>query len=218
MNALQLIHPDDKQEIQQVLERELTGEKVNIEVRCLSKNGNIVHYLITGNSFYQDGEHYIVGSGLNRNDFKEVETEKIQKEKQLEQLFTNSPIGIVQVKPDGRIFDINESFENIFGYTRQELFGKNIDDVIVPEQDKKDKRTLANQHFTGDTFQAEAIRKTKSGFEIPVLIGTVPVKIDGETISLFGMYVEITERKNLEHQILELLETEKKARLLAGII
>lgn len=213
MNATELIHPDDKPEVQNILERDLTGEKVNIEVRCLSKNGDVVHYLVTGNSFSQDGDHYIVGSCLNRNDFKEIETEKIQKEKQLTQLFTNSPIGIVQVKPDGRVIDINESFEKIFGFTRKDLFGKNIDDIIVPEQDKKDKRTLANQHFTGDTFQAEAVRKTKSGLEIPVLIGTVPVKVEGETISMFGMYVEITERKNLEHQILELLETEKKARL-----
>lgn len=212
-NVKQLIHPDDMQEVQNILENELTGEKVNLEVRCLSKSGEVVHYLITGNSFSQDGEHYIVGSGLNRNDFKEVETEKIQKEKQLTQLFTNSPIGIVQVKPDGQVIDINESFEKIFGFTKKDLYGHNIDDIIVPEQDKKDKRTLANQHFTGDTFQAEAVRKTKSGLEIPVLIGTVPVKIDGETTSLYGMYVEITERKNLEHQILELLETEKKARL-----
>lgn len=62
-------------------------------------------------------------------------------------------------------------------------------------------------------FKLKLSGSLKKGQEIPVLIGGVPVEVDGDVIAIYGMYVDISERKKLEDQILDLLETEKNARV-----
>ncbi|SMO58233.1 PAS domain S-box protein [Gracilimonas mengyeensis] len=213
LNILELVHPEDRESIKFFLNRGFTGERVNLETRCVSKEGRVLHYLISGTSFFQNGEHFIVGSGLNQNDFKEIENERNRNAQLLTQLFDNSPIGIVLIDAKGKVKELNESFEQLFGYTNDELVGVELDETIVPSSMSMQAKTLSELSFTGDAFQTETIRRTKEGKEIPVLVGGVPVELDGEVIAIFGMYVDISERKRLENQIVELLETEKKARL-----
>ncbi|MBD3616922.1 MAG: PAS domain S-box protein [Gracilimonas sp.] len=213
MNVMQLVHPDDRPVLEDILAGELVGNRVSIEARCITKAGKTLHYLLSGTSFEQNGETYIVGGGLNRNNIKEIEKEKNRNAELLSQLFENSPIGIVLIDTNGIVQNSNKSFEQIFGYTPEELSGQNLDHAIVQNYMDQQAKTLSRLSFTGDTFQTETMRVNKAGQEIPVLIGGVPVEVDGEVIAIYGMYVDISERKELENQIVELLETEKKARL-----
>jgi len=212
MNVMKLLHPDDRHKLRNVL-GELSGKKISVTVRCLSKNGDIVNYLLRGTSFEQNGKMYIVGGGLNQNDLIEIESERKRNAELLNQLFHNSPIGIVLVDPDGKILSSNKSFEDTFEYEKSELEQLTLTEAIVPEYMDRQAQTFSAQALTGESFQTEAIRLTKTGKEIPVLIGGVPVEVDEEIIAIYGMYVDISERKKLEDQILELLETEKNARL-----
>lgn len=213
MNALQLVHPEDRYLLETILSGELVGNRVSTEARCISKSGEAVHYMISGTSFNQNGETYIVGGGLNRNDIKEIEHEKNRNTELLNQLFFNSPIGIALVNADGTVKNINDSFEKIFGYSLEEIEGQNLNTTIVPENMDEQGEAFSHLSFIGDSFQTETTRLRKNGEEIPVLIGGVPVEIDGEVIAIYGMYVDISERKQLENRIVDLLETEKKARL-----
>jgi PAS domain S-box-containing protein len=213
MNVMDLLHPEDKPILENILHGELVGNIVNVEARCITKSGETLHYLLSGTSMRKNGEIYIVGGGLNRNEFLEIENEKKRNSELLDQLFFNSPIGIVLIDTNGTVKNVNQSFECMFGYTKNELLGINLDEKIAPDYLDKSAKTLSRMSFTGDTFQTEALRLNKAGHEVPVLIGGVPVEVDGEVIAIYGMYVDITERKNLENQIVDLLETEKQARL-----
>lgn len=212
LNVMDLVHPEDRVKLNDILEGKLVGKKVSIEARCITKSGEDLHYLIRGTSFQQNGEYYIVGGGLNRNDFKELENEKNRNAQLLSQLFHNSPIGITMVDIDGKVEKVNNSFEQIFGYTQKEIEGKDLNKTIVPEYEGQQAKAFSHLSYTGDSFQSEATRLTKEGKEIPVLIGGVPVEVDGEVVAIYGMYVDISDRKELENKVLELLETEKKAR------
>ncbi|MEX0844349.1 MAG: PAS domain S-box protein [Balneolaceae bacterium] len=213
MNVLELVHPCDREHLQNLLKGEMSGNQVNIEARCITKDGKTLHYLVRGTSFVQNGERYIVGSGLNRNDFIEIETEKKRNDELLGQLFSNSPNAIVLMGTDGIVQNVNQSFEQLFGFSKKEILGQNLDESIVPDYLDEHAQTLTRMSFMGETFKTEAIRISKDGIEIPVLIGGVPIEVDGEIIAIYGIYVDITDRKNLEDQILELLKTEQKARL-----
>ncbi|MBO6584570.1 MAG: PAS domain S-box protein [Gracilimonas sp.] len=350
-SVTELVHPKDQPLLSKILDGVLLGKKISVEARCITKSGQVVHYLLQGTSFEQNGEHYIVGGGLNRNNIIEIENERQQVKKELQrtkhfnelavdganlgllevdlvtgytyfnerwfkllgydydkdsnaftkqsffsilhpedkeipeseflrykkeggryeaefrlksadgsykwilaiakfvdwdedgeptklagshmditerklaeveskrtqkllnQLFFNSPIGIVLVDADGRVQKINQSFNHIFGYTDAEVIGKNLDETIVPKAMDQQGEKLSRLSFTGDSFQTETIRLNKNGKEIPVLVGGVPVEMDGEVIAIYGMYVDITQRKSLENQIVNLLETEQKARV-----
>jgi PAS domain S-box-containing protein len=210
---LELVYPDDRHILENILSKDLVGNRVSVEARCLTKSGEPVHYLLSGTSFTQNGETFIVGGGLNRNDIKEIEHEKNRNTELLNQLFFNSPIGIALVNTDGTVKTINNSFEKIFGYSELEIEGKDLNKTIVPEYMDEQGEAFSHLSFIGDSFQSEATRLRKNGEEVPVLIGGVPVEIDGEVIAIYGMYVDISERKQLENRIVDLLETEKKARL-----
>lgn len=213
MNVMEFVHPEDRHLLQNILKDELKGNKLSIEARCISQEGEAVHYLIRGTSFEQNGKKFIVGGGINRSDFKEAELERRRNSELLNQLFYNSPVGIVLINSDGNIQSANNSFEHIFGFESDEINGKNLDDLIVPKAMNAQGHTFSQKSFTGDSFQTEAVRLHKNGTEIPVLVGGVPVELEGEVIAIYGMYVDITERKHLENQIIGLLETEKTARL-----
>ncbi|HBQ59468.1 MAG TPA: hypothetical protein DD671_07535, partial [Balneolaceae bacterium] len=213
MNVMEFIHPEDRYKLENILQDELKGNKISIEARCLSKSGEAVHYLIRGTSFKQNGKNFIVGGGINRSDFRESELERRRNSELLDQLFYNSPIGIVLVDTNGAIQNSNKSFEKLFGYNGEEISGQLLDDLIVPESMNEQGESFSQMSFTGDSFQNEAVRLHKDGTKIPVLVGGVPVELEGEVIAIYGMYVDITERKQLEDQVVELLETEKTARL-----
>jgi PAS domain S-box-containing protein len=213
INVMKLVHPDDRYKLSDILNGELAGKKVSVDVRCMTKEGKVVNYLLRGTSFEQHGKTYIVGGGLNQNDFIEIESERKRNAELLNQLFHNSPIGIILVDADGNILSSNDSFEKTFEYRKKELEGMTLTEAIVPDYMDRQAQVFSEQGFTGESFQTEAIRITKNGNEVPVLIGGVPVEVDGEIIAIYGMYVDISERKKLEDQILDLLETEKKARL-----
>lgn len=212
LNVMDLVHPEDRGKLTDILEGELVGKKVSIEARCITKDGEPLHYLIRGTSFQQNGERYIVGGGLNRNDFKELENEKNRNAQLLSQLFHNSPIGITLVDTEGKVKQVNKSFEQIFGFHQDEIEGQDLHQFIIPEDEGEQAKVFSHLSYTGDSFQTEATRMAKDGKEVPVLIGGVPVEVDGEVVAIYGMYVDISQRKELENQVFELLETEKNAR------
>lgn len=213
MNVISLVHPEEQEKIKQYIQKGCPEKAIKLEVKCKSKSGKDLYYFVSGKSFSESGKIYIVGGALNLSDLKNVENEKRRNEELLTQLFHNSPIGIVLVDNNGLIKRTNKSFEHIFGYTNDEILNQDLDYILAPDKSHFETQGLTRCSFLGETFQKEAIRVKKDGTHVPVLVGGVPVKVDGEVISIFGMYVDISERNKLETQVLELLENEKKARI-----
>ncbi|MDZ7808295.1 MAG: PAS domain-containing protein [Gracilimonas sp.] len=150
-NVFNLIHPDDRYKLKDILNGELVGKKVSVELRCISKDGMVVNYLYKGTSFQQHGKTYIVGGGLNQNDFLEIESERKRNAELLTQLFNNSPIGIVLIDADGNILDSNNSFEKTFEYGKEELQNLTLAEAIVPDFMDKQAQAFSTQGFTGES-------------------------------------------------------------------
>ena len=54
-------------------------------------------------------------------------------EEQFRLLFEAAPNGMIVTDHDGVITFVNKQTEKLFGYSREELFGRSVD-VLVPEQ------------------------------------------------------------------------------------
>lgn len=61
---------------------------------------------------------------------KRIQKQQEELLKRYEALFMNSPDGILCVDENHIIFDVNESFLKLFGYTREECLGKDPDDLV----------------------------------------------------------------------------------------
>jgi PAS domain S-box-containing protein len=126
-------------------------------------------------------------------------------------LFENSPEGIIAFKRDGKVFDVNPAFERLFGFSRSELAGKRVIDVIVPPRHEESARRIMDQTLATGCHVASAFRRRSDGSEIEVSILGAPVELNGEQAGGFGIYRDVTSereaRERLEEAFIDLVET-----------
>jgi PAS domain S-box-containing protein len=113
-------------------------------------------------------------------------------QKYFEAVVENCPVAIVSLDLDGRITSFNPAFERLFGYTREEAVGQQIDDLLnTPE-------TLAEaQAYTVNAAGGEATvgigrRRRRDGSFLDVELAGVPVEVDGELQGLLALYHDVT--------------------------
>ena len=116
-------------------------------------------------------------------------------------LFMNSPEAIVYVDEKGTILNINPRFTKLFGYTLEEIKGRNLDDGMIHSSDKLEEGKRLNKRSSKDYFNYETVRKRKDGTLFPVSISGSNIKIDGQIKGLVATYIDITERKRLEKKL-----------------
>lgn len=142
---------------------------------------------------------------------KESEIEIIAQKNRSEQLFSNSPVGIVQLDSKGIILNANKSFERMFGYVKQDIIGENLDQLIVPENMKEEAKTLYSETIKGLAINELSIRKKKDGSIIYVSIAGVPIKIYKENAGFFVMFTDISKQKVTEEALIKTLEKAKES-------
>ncbi len=131
--------------------------------------------------------------------------------------FENSTDAILVTDVAGKIIDVNEAFTRIYGYSREEAIGKTT--ALI--QSKYSTQEFYKEMWSGLTrfnqWKGEIINQRKDGTEIPVWLSITPILLDGTKIGYMGIEADMSDRKNLEQQI---VQTEKLAtigQLAAGI-
>jgi PAS domain S-box-containing protein len=122
---------------------------------------------------------------------------------------------VVVMGPDGAIAEWNAIAEEIFGWPRAEVAGRQLADVIIPARFRNDHYAgLTRFHATGEgpllrkRIETTALRR--GGEEFPVELSISPLVRGGET-RFVGFLRDISER----HQSEDLLRTEaRRATLL----
>jgi PAS domain S-box-containing protein len=128
--------------------------------------------------------------------------EKLRKSEELfRKLFLKAPGAMVMIDTKNRVQKVNKSFEKLFGYTEQELLNKDIDEIIVGEEDNQVVPRMPDKGFEKDKFYTDIIRYSKRGEKLNLLLGAIPVYLDDDPIAGFGIYVDITEQKKYQEQL-----------------
>ncbi len=122
------------------------------------------------------------------------------------------PTGIYCSDFSGTFLYGNRMAEEIIGYKREEIVGKNFLklNLLSPKDMLRATKLLAMNRAGKPTGPDEFMLKRKDGSKRIVEITTNVVDIDGKKI-VFGMVEDITGRKNMER---ELRESEEKYRFL----
>jgi len=129
-------------------------------------------------------------------------------------LFDNSPIAIASLDDKDKIAFTNESFSNLFGYYLEEIKGKSINDIIVPLELKEEAKRYSDQTHEGRQINKESYRRRKDGTLVYVQIVGVPVIINEKTVGIYKMYVDLTQRKISEEELIKAKEkAEEMSRL-----
>lgn len=132
---------------------------------------------------------------------KQAEARIRKNETLFTQLFNSIPMATVMLDENGKVQQINHGFKQMFGYELEELKGKNLNDYIVPEEMRNEGIDLNNLITTRRVISVETLRKHKLGKHVNVILYGVPVMQDKETIGIFGVYVDITDRMKVEDEL-----------------
>lgn len=132
------------------------------------------------------------------------EAEQAVRESQLkfERLFRSNPEAAVYCGPDFRILDINPRFNELFGYSLDEIQGKQLGKTIVPEDKMEESEFLGRKSKEGYVYY-DTVRMRKDGSLVPVSISSAPIIVEDQLIGYIGSYKDITDRKQAEEKLRE---------------
>lgn len=130
-----------------------------------------------------------------------VEDELLLQKAYFQQLFDNSPEGIVMLDRKDRIVRTNGGFERLFQYKAKEVKGRNINELIVPDNLMNEASFLSKKAIAGEVVQKETLRKRKDGSLINVSTLAYPIVVNNVLKGIYVIYSDITERKQSEDRL-----------------
>jgi len=143
----------------------------------------------------------VVLTSRDMTDRRRVEAALKKERAFFEQLFRNSPSGIVILDNSDRIVDANRAFVDLFQYEVRELEGRPLNEFIVPEELREEASELSQVVFQRQSVMRETVRRRKDGTLVDVAILGYPIELAEQRIGAFGLYTDITERKNAERKL-----------------
>jgi PAS domain S-box-containing protein len=135
---------------------------------------------------------------------EEIHAALVASQDKLHSFFEAAPQGILGVSNDGRISLVNHSMEEMFGYPRAELIGRELE-VLLPERYRGNHVAHRAGYFAAPRMRAmgaglELAGRRKDGSEFPIEIGLSHVNTPDGPVA-FGMVTDISERRKASDDI-----------------
>lgn len=192
--------PEERKKYLQELEKN-KGNLKDFELTLKKKDGSPLVISDTSHYYYNEEGNIagVEGIFVDITERKKVEEGLRKSQQEFISLFKSSPEALVYVDEKSNILDINSQFTKLFGYTLEEIKGRNINDGMIHPQDKiKEAEYLYQKSLLSSYYNFESIRKKKNGFLFPVNISGSQVVIEGKDKGRIVSYRDITERKQDE--------------------
>ena len=198
-----MIYPANKIKEGKILTQKAFNGFSDYETIRKKKDGTLVHVFISSAPVIIDKKPQGTIT-LYRDITERKKTEETLRESQQEfaGLFSNNPEALVYIDEKGTIININPRFTELFGYTLEEIKGRNLNDGMIHPPDKiEEGRELDKTALSEGYFNFESIRRKKDGTLFPVSISGSNIIIDGKIKGVMGTYIDITERKKMEEEL-----------------
>ena len=121
----------------------------------------------------------------------------------LEALIANTAFAVVRLDKNHHIISGNQAFEDLFGYSSDEIIGRHLDEMIAFGDLITEASQLTTDVTEGKLVRKVSKRKRKDGSLVDVDIIGVPVSVGGENIGILGIYHDISQQVETEKALLE---------------
>jgi len=140
---------------------------------------------------------------------QQLQTEVTLKER-YQDLFENANDVVFTHDLAGRLTSINKAGERLLQRSRAEILSKNLLDFVIDEQRPAARRWLAQLSQAGEASAGEWDFVNASGQRLRLEINTRLIDQDGRQGEAEGVARDVTERKRLEREILEISNKEQQ--------
>jgi len=198
------VHPDDREWLEKSIDQAVRDKhEFEHEFRLVLPDGALKHVSGIGRPVLDNAGNLtaFIGTTMDITPRKQVEEELRKQKARFEKLFELAPEAIVLRDFENRILRVNREFTNLYGFTPEEALGRNITDLIVPESYWEESEKIRGALQRGERVDAELTRKRKDGSRLIVSFSAAPVKVEGNTPEIYGIYRDITERKRAEEAL-----------------
>jgi PAS domain S-box-containing protein len=201
-SVLDFVHPDYRDRIRERMAEVAAGVPAPMmEQKYVRTDGKIVDVEAMAFPFNFKGEPAIQVIFRDITERKQTESRIKKNETLFTQLFQNVPMAVVMLDENGKVHLVNRGFEQMFGFDRNELRGQNLNDFIVPEELRNEGIDLNNLITSNQVVSIESVRRHRSGKLVNVILCGVPVMMENQTIGIYGVYIDITDRKKVEEEL-----------------
>jgi PAS domain S-box-containing protein len=188
--------PADEKAIQELRER---GVCEPYEKEYIRRDGTRVPVYIA-NALLPGPEEQIAAFVLDVTERKLAEQRLHESERKYSMLFDKSAVPAALLRlPEIVIVEVNEAFERLTGYTKQEIIGKTAVEVGLSKQ-KERTRMIRQFDERGSLTDDDTSIITKSGEERIIVTNTNSVELNGQLYALTTAQ-DITERRRAENAL-----------------
>ncbi|MDX1586629.1 MAG: PAS domain S-box protein [Balneolaceae bacterium] len=162
----------------------------------------------------EDGEPIgIVGSACDIEQQKRAESRLEESEALANAILETTVEGVITINMRGIIQSFNKSAEEMFGYTEEELIGKNIKVLMPTPHRENHDQYISNYLRTGEKkiigTEHEVRGKKKDGTTFPIELSVSEVNWENHKI-FTGLIKDLSEKRDLEREIIQISEEEKR--------
>jgi PAS domain S-box-containing protein len=194
---LKVIHPDDLERVLTEHRRTReTGDMFSMEYRMVARDGSIRWFLdearVIRDAAGQPVSHH--GFLLDITERKELEYALHREKQHLQSLLENSLTAIIAVDLHDTITAWNPAAEKLFGYTREEAIGRNIDELVANSVEVRIEAEKLNEQAREEGYVHVVTRRTRrDGALVDVEVLVAPVVLGGEVQGFYAIYHDIGE-------------------------
>ena len=202
---LDSIFPEDREAVEQATQQSLASHtELLATYRVVWPDGSLHWLTERGRGIYdaQSKPVHLIGAVIDITASKQAEMAVRESEERFRRLVESNLIGITVADLEGTIYEANQAFLSLIGYTRQDLAAKRINWArLTPlEYHVLDTQAIEEIQKTGVVQPFEKEYLTKAGRRVPVLIGGTLVRRDDPSPLLLAFIVDLTARKEIEQQ------------------
>jgi PAS domain S-box-containing protein len=214
-NVLEFAHPDDAPRVAAAAQRAMSDPSVPVSVEHRSRHHDgqwLTMQSIGRNIPGESSDGFII---VNSRDITERKAaDEVLREQA--KLLNLAQDGIMVRELDGRILFWNRGAEQIYGWTSEDILGRNAADLL--DTDPKRNATAKTLTVNKGEWSGELRQHTRAGTEVIVHAHWTLVRDDdGKPKSILVINRDITEQKQLEGQYLRAQRMESLGTLASGV-
>ena len=200
----ELVYPADRERAEATFSRVIQGQSQEIQLRVMLEGGGTIEVRGLSVPVTRDGEVVgIFGVALDLTEEERIKRELELQRLEFVELFEGSPEAILIADEHDVVMRVNPEFTRTFGYEEREAVGRNVDDLLVPDELKQEGASLTGAARSGEIVRTETIRRRKDGTLVDVSLLARELRLPGRAPQLYGIYRDITDRRKAERRLRE---------------